>query len=141
MTESALAASYWGTETVLVVEDEPSVRRGIGRMLEWAGYQVIPAANADEAVHLAANPDLQVHLLLTDYSLPGVTGIQLAEVLRSSRPGLKVLFMSGYSEGELPQGKITTDVAFLQKPFPSEALLLQVRAVLHPKRRRSDKAG
>ena len=141
MTESALAACYWGTETILVVEDEAPVRSGIRRLLEWAGYQVLTAANADEAVEAVAGRDVSIHLLLTDFTLPGITGRELASVLQASRPGLRVLFMSGYSEDELPPTDDHSDAGFLQKPFAAETLLVQVRAVLHPKRRRSDKAG
>lgn len=141
MTKSGLAASYGGTETILVVEDEPPVCRGIRRLLEWAGYQVLTASTASEAVEVAADPLVPIHLLLTDFALPGISGRELAGVLQRSRPGLRVLFMSGYSEEELPPVSDGSDAPFLQKPFVAETLLLQVRAVLHPRRRRTDAAG
>jgi len=141
MTKSGLAPSYGGTETVLVVEDEAPVCRGIRRLLERAGYQVLTASNASEAVELAADHQVPIDLLLTDFSLPGISGRELACVLKRSRPSLRILFMSGYSEGELPPVSDGSDAPFLQKPFGRDTLLLQVRAVLHPRRRRADAAG
>jgi two-component system, cell cycle sensor histidine kinase and response regulator CckA len=141
MTESALSAAYRGTETILLVEDEAPVRRGIRRLLEWAGYQVLTACDADEAFGLAADYTIPIHLLLTDFVLPRTNGYELADAIQATRPSLRVVFMSGYSEGELPQAVDRTGAGFLQKPFAADALLSQLREVLHPLRRQTDAVG
>jgi two-component system, cell cycle sensor histidine kinase and response regulator CckA len=141
MQRGTLAETYRGTETILVVEDDAAVRSGIRRLLQWAGYQVLAAADSDEAVRQATDHHLQIHLLLIDFSLPGTTGQELAVVLQGFRPSLRVVFMSGYSEEELPRTHSPSDAAFLQKPFATETLLLQVRNALHPIPSRSDAVG
>lgn len=134
---STLAREYRSRETILVVEDEPALCRGIRRLLEVAGYQVLTAANASDAAETAADHRVPIDLLLTDFSLPGISGWELAGALKNSRPGLRVLFMSGYGPSELPQPEDNTDAGFLQKPFAADTLLVQVRAVLLPERRAS----
>jgi len=141
MQPGTLAETYRGTETILVVEDDAAVRSGIRRLLQWAGYHVLAAGDSDEAVRQATDHQVHIHLLLIDFSLPGTTGQELAAVLRGFRPSLRVVFMSGYSEEELPRTHGPSDAAFLQKPFATETLLLQVRNALHPARRRSDAVG
>lgn len=141
MQPGQVAETFRGTETILVVEDDAAVRSGIRRLLQWAGYQVLAAADPDEAVRQATDHQVPIHLLLIDFSLPGTTGRELAAVLQGFRPGLRVVFMSGYSEEELPRTHSPSDAAFLQKPFAAEALLLQMRNALHPMRRRSDAVG
>lgn len=141
MQPSKLAETYRGTETILVVEDDAAVRSGIRRLLQWAGYQVLAAADSDEAVRQATDHRVEIHLLLIDFSLPGTTGQELAAVLQGFRPSLRVVFMSGYSEEELPRTVSADDAGFLQKPFATETLLLQVRNALHPQRCRSDAVG
>jgi two-component system, cell cycle sensor histidine kinase and response regulator CckA len=141
MQASKPADSLRGTETILLVEDDAAVRHGIRRVLQWAGYQVVAASHAGEAVELTADPSVPIQLLLTDITLPGVSGGELAAVLQGYRPELRVILMSGYSAEELPAGETCADAAFLQKPFATEALLLQVREILHPRQRRSDAVG
>ena len=116
-------------ERVLVVEDEPSVREITSRSLSRAGYHVTVAASPAEV--LAAGGAPEVDLLLTDVVMPGMNGRELAETLLDQRPGLRVLFMSGYTEDtELRLGIENASQAFLQKPFSMRDLLARVRQVL-----------
>lgn len=118
-----------GTETILLVEDDPGVRRQALRALAGAGYQVHVAADGEEALALALAP--APHLLLTDVVLPGVDGPRLAADLRARWPGLRVLFTSGYEDDRLPVALADAGAReFLPKPFTVAALLSKVRAVL-----------
>jgi signal transduction histidine kinase/CheY-like chemotaxis protein len=120
-----------GVETVLVVEDEESVRRLARRALEASGYSVLQAASPLEAIEIAAGYPDRIDLLLTDVMMPELTGRQLADRLTASRPGLNVLYMSGYAEDAIVHhGRLDPDTAFLQKPFSPETLSHTVRAVL-----------
>lgn len=120
-----------GTETILVVDDDPGVRSAVRRILEMAGYRVLLASTPTEAIEFASSPDVPIHVLLTDVSLLGVTGPQLARLLVGDRPGLRVLYISGHAEADsVPPGRVGAGIAFLQKPFTREALLRQVRALL-----------
>jgi CheY-like chemotaxis protein len=110
--------------TVLVVEDEEVVRRLVRQVLEQAGYAVVEAADGARAVELAESR--QVDLLLTDLTMPGLTGREVAERLRGTHPELKVIYMSGYADGEaLEQG-----VEVLEKPFTFDVLTEKVGRVL-----------
>ncbi|MBK6422748.1 MAG: PAS domain S-box protein [Gemmatimonadetes bacterium] len=120
-----------GTETVLLVEDEAAVRRLALVALERRGYRVLPAASAAEAMALATGHQGRLDLLLTDVVMPDMGGRQLAEALKARRPGLKVLFMSGYTDDTvLRDGLASPDQLFLQKPFSVAALGRRVREVL-----------
>jgi len=123
-----------GTETVLIVEDEPALRK-LGRaVLERYGYHVLEAASGTEALSVWRENEGKVDLLLTDMVMPdGLTGRQLAETLRLEKPGLRTVFMSGYSAeiGNSNTGFILRQWAhFLQKPFASRALAETVRKSL-----------
>jgi PAS domain S-box-containing protein len=124
-----------GTETVLVVEDESDVRRLTERVLKSKGYQVVAAGNGEEALRFAErNRDRSVHLLLTDMVMPKMGGRVLAQRLRAQRPGLKVLYMSGYTEELLDVQKgIEPGTDFIHKPFTPQGLLEQLRALLDAK--------
>ena len=129
-------------ETILVVEDEKPLLTAVRRLLERASYTVLSAASVSEAIEIAANYPEPIDLLLSDYLLPSATGRQLAQVLRRSRPNLRVLFMSGYSGEDLPpETEDDVEAEYVQKPFAADQLLLHVNGVLHPRRRRSDAAG
>lgn len=123
-----------GTETILVVEDDPNVRRLIRAALIRAGYAVLEAAGAAEAlalVHDAARFDL----LLTDVVMPGMSGRALAEEVALIRPGVPVLYMSGYADDDiLHHGVQRSEMAFIQKPFLPAALAAKVRTVLDARR-------
>jgi CheY-like chemotaxis protein len=120
-----------GTETVLIVDDDEALRRIAVRVLEPLGYTVLTAANADQAFALLGQRAVPPDLLLTDVILPGMGGPEMAELIRAACPGIKVLFVSGYSEDVLPHHPLLArDTAFLQKPFLTNELALRVRATL-----------
>jgi two-component system, cell cycle sensor histidine kinase and response regulator CckA len=117
--------------TILVVEDEAAIRRGIERILERAGYTVLTASTPIEAIELAADHELPIRLLVTDFGLHAVTGRQVAEVLLRDRPGLRVLYVSGHPQAKvIPNDRLVPGTAFLQKPFSVSALLDHVRELL-----------
>jgi len=120
-----------GHETILVVEDEESVRRLIGDVLSRAGYRVRNASEPLEALRQAVEME-QIDLLVTDVVLPGMNGRQLAEELTARRScRLKVLFISGHTEDTIVRHKISSDTEqFLQKPFDPAALVQKVRVLL-----------
>ncbi|MFA5205576.1 MAG: ATP-binding protein [Lentisphaeria bacterium] len=118
-------------ETILLVEDDSSVRLLLLTMLEQAGFQVSAAETPAEAVKLAACHPGPIHLLLTDVILPGMDGRELARRLAPHHPGTRVLYVSGYTGNAAgQQGFLDNQPAFLQKPFSSSALLQMVRSVL-----------
>jgi PAS domain S-box-containing protein len=120
-----------GSETVLVVEDEESVR-GLARdVLLRQGYTVLEAANGDEALRISETHAAAIHLLLTDVIMPGMGGRELAGRLTATRPETKVLYTSGYADdAALQQGPSASGPAFLEKPFTATALARKVREVL-----------
>jgi len=118
-------------ETVLLVEDDDAVRALAKRILISCGYQVLEAANGQAAIDLANRYQGEIDLLASDVIMPHMSGQQLAEELVKLRPGLKVLFLSGYTDDAMiRQGLLTAGFAFLQKPFTSASLSQHVRAVL-----------
>jgi len=142
VTERSSTGSAGGTETILVVEDDEVIRNAVRRILQTAGYTVLPASTPMEAIELASNRQVPIHVLLTDVGLLGVTGPQLAKLLVSDRPGLRVLYISGHSEAHVvPVGRVGPGTAFLQKPFTLESLLREVRELLHPGAQRDEAAG
>jgi two-component system cell cycle sensor histidine kinase/response regulator CckA len=121
--------------TILVVEDDAAIRSGVQRILERAGYTVLTASTPIEAIQLAADQELPIRLLVTDFGLHAVTGRQVAEVLLRDRPELRVLYVSGHPVAKvLPHG-LSPGTAFLQKPFSMSALLHHVRELLEQGRR------
>jgi PAS domain S-box-containing protein len=119
-----------GQGHVLVVEDQAEVRSLTCRILQAGGYSVTSAANGDEALRLAESCDVAIDLLLTDVVMPGMTGPELAARMRSGRPGLKVLFMSGYSDGGSMHGLTGAVRPYLQKPFAPAQLTATVLEIL-----------
>jgi two-component system cell cycle sensor histidine kinase/response regulator CckA len=120
-----------GTEMLLVVEDEPSVRQLTKILLEKAGYRVVIAANAQEAAELFQRHGDSIALLITDVVMPGPSGPALLRHLSEQRHGLKVLYMSGYADDAVPsQGALDPDAVFLQKPFTADRLVRKVREAL-----------
>ncbi|MEK7317000.1 MAG: response regulator, partial [Candidatus Eisenbacteria bacterium] len=117
-----------GSETILLVEDEPQVRELAQRILARAGYRVLAAENGDAALVLVAG--VKVDLLLSDVIMPGLSVLELAAVLRRSRPALPVLLMSGYSEAHLRSVGLEDETPFLAKPFTNQSLLASVRDTL-----------
>jgi len=119
-----------GSETVLVVEDDALVRNLTVRVLRGAGYHVLVASRGSEALELAQDGQA-LDLVITDVVLPGQGGRDLAQVLRQARPGLPVLYVSGYTADAIAhRGVLAPGVEFLAKPFTSRALLERARAIL-----------
>jgi PAS domain S-box-containing protein len=122
-------AAPTGTEMVLVVEDEPSLRALVAQMLESKGYTVVAAETTEEAVELAQSE--LVDLVLTDLVMPRISGRELASRVREIRPDARVLFMSGYAdEAVARQGTLEAGSAFIEKPFSANDLARSVREVL-----------
>jgi two-component system cell cycle sensor histidine kinase/response regulator CckA len=120
-----------GTETVLVVEDQDPVRAAVQRTLTSNGYTVLEASRPSDAISLLGARRGPLDLVLTDLVLPEMNGADLVEKLRSTRPEIAVLYMSGYAGGALVhQGVVEPGSRFLQKPFTPDALVHKVRAVL-----------
>jgi two-component system, cell cycle sensor histidine kinase and response regulator CckA len=120
-----------GDETILLVEDDLAVREVARRVLERQGYTLIEAQRGKEALHLLAQQPGKVHLLLTDVIMPEISGKELSQKATALSPGLKTLFMSGYTDETITHhGVLEPGVAFLQKPFSPIALTRKVRAVL-----------
>jgi PAS domain S-box-containing protein len=129
---ASASASGSGTgETVLVVEDEPAMREVTRRILSRGGYQVITAANGREAIQVATSHDGGIDVLVTDIVMPQMLGQEAAERIRALQPGVKVLFMSGYTRGVLDsKGMAAGDVNLIEKPFTEESLLTRLRQVI-----------
>jgi two-component system, cell cycle sensor histidine kinase and response regulator CckA len=120
-----------GTETILVAEDEAAVRSLVREALTAYGYRVITAPDGGSALLLGERHAGPIHLLLTDVVMPGVSGLELARRLGELRPGVRVLYMSGYTEDTISHhGILDAGVEFIQKPFAPEALARKVREVL-----------
>jgi two-component system, cell cycle sensor histidine kinase and response regulator CckA len=120
-----------GSETILLVEDEEVVRAYAMRILSELGYTVIEASTGTEALAMGATHTGAIDLLVTDVVLPGPQGYQLGRQLRSLRPGLRVLYISGFTENSLVHHGVADEaVAFLQKPFSGEALGWAARQAL-----------
>jgi CheY-like chemotaxis protein len=120
-----------GTETVLLVEDEDSLRNIVAEMLTEAGYTVLPAQSASHALLLAEQATQPIDLLLTDMVMPDRSGGALAGDLHCSKPAVKVIYMSGYTDEKVMQdGALGPEDHFIEKPFGQELLLQKVRSVL-----------
>jgi CheY-like chemotaxis protein len=120
-----------GSETILLVEDEHAVRSVAARILLNQGYYVLAACSADEAFTLAERVGGAIDLILTDVVMPDMGGPELVKRLLSKWPDIKVVFMSGYAEGDkLQVGVGDKGISFLQKPFSAESLTFSVREVL-----------
>ena len=124
-----------GQETVLVVEDRTEVRNYAVAVLKSYGYHVIPAEDGGEALLLCEGEHHQIDLVLTDAVMPKLSGWELAQRLEKLQTGIKVLFMSGYTDDVIPHhGAFDKGVHFIHKPFSPEQLAGKVRAVLDPRR-------
>jgi nitrogen-specific signal transduction histidine kinase/CheY-like chemotaxis protein len=120
-----------GAETILIVEDEPAVRRMASRALRSQGYAVLEAANGAEALELLARATGAVDLVLSDVVMPILNGRELSERLAVDRPEIRVLFMSGYTDDDIVRrGLLQPGAPFLQKPFVAADLSRKVRDVL-----------
>jgi two-component system, cell cycle sensor histidine kinase and response regulator CckA len=127
-----------GTETVLLVEDEETVRLMLVEVLKAAEYTVLDARHGADAIELAARHQGPIDLLVTDMTMPGFSGSELANRLAGPRPKMRVLFISGYTDVEASQmGKVNQPVQFLQKPFHPDAFLTKTRQILDQKSKNS----
>lgn len=130
-TEAAYKASAGGEETILVVEDDDKVRKLTRKILQSQGYNVIEAGGGREALETAASHHGPIDLLLADVVMPGMNGKEVYETLAEDRPGLRVLYMSGYTDDVIPHRQVLEKgVSFIHKPFGVEQLASKVRQVL-----------
>jgi DNA-binding NtrC family response regulator len=123
------APTVGGHATVLLVEDDPSVRRVAGRFLALGGYTVLSAEDVHDAMRIARDHASPIHLLLTDIVMPGLNGPDLAQRIVGWRPTVRVLYVSGYSD-TLGQPFLDGRVRLLRKPFSMRDLLAAVRQSL-----------
>jgi CheY-like chemotaxis protein len=116
-------------ETILLVDDEQSVRAIVLKILQRAGYNVLEAENGDAALRIAESHPAKIDLLVTDMFMPGLRGPEVAARLALNRPGLRVLFMSGYADQDA-RTVVPAGANFLNKPFSGADLAKTVEAVL-----------
>ncbi len=120
-----------GMETILLVDDDASVRALVRERLEQDGYTVLEACFNSEALLIARRHDGRIHLMIADVMMPGINGRELAYMLASSRPHMKVLYISGYPLEVVREKLRAPDMAnFLQKPFSLESLVGKVRELV-----------
>ena len=128
--EDAAGRKKFGWETVLLVEDEDAVRVLAREVLRRNGYVVLEARHGIDALRIAERHPDDIHLMITDLVMPHMGGGELAKRLSAARPGMRVLFMSGYTDHEVMHRDLTPGVAFVQKPFTPEVFARKVRHVL-----------
>ena len=128
---SAPERSTNGKATILIVEDDPGIRDLSTKILSRYGYHVLAASGGDEAREISQRHDGDIHVLLSDVVMPGMNGPMVAEMLKTMRPGLKVVFMSGYTDNAIVRDAVMErGVPFLQKPFTPERLANKIVEVL-----------
>ncbi|MCK5688935.1 response regulator [Myxococcota bacterium] len=133
--KSLAASKIENNETILVIEDDETVRKLTVRMLETQGYKVHEARDGFKALELFETIKDEVHIILTDVIMPGMNGREVAEAILKIKPDMPIIFMSGYTENVIAHhGVINEDIDFLQKPFSAELLLLKVKEVLGRRR-------
>jgi DNA-binding response OmpR family regulator len=131
VTDLEQRQAFKGDETILLVEDEEAVRQMTKMILQQCGYKVLEAANGEDAVAVSDRYDGPIHLLITDLVMPQLSGRMVAEQLALTRPAMRVLFMSGYTEDTIMQKGVDSATAeFIHKPFKIDDLTRKVREVL-----------
>ena len=130
-TKPKIKHAQTGTETVLLVEDEDSVRKITSQFLQQQGYTVLEANHAQQALQIFSKQGQRIDLLITDVVMPDISGRELAQRLHQERADLKVLYISGYADDVLSEhGMLETEIMFLEKPYSSQALFTKVRETL-----------
>ena len=120
-----------GNETILIVEDEEDVRKLAGKILEKQGYRILETFNGDDALVACERRKSPIHLMLADIVMPGMSGSELAKLLKPLYPEIKILYMSGYTDNAVVRhGVLEKGVNYIQKPFTMEGLARKVREVL-----------
>ena len=128
-----------GTETILVVEDQAELLQLVKISLEDFGYKVMAATGPNEALLLSKTYPAVIHLLLTDVIMPAMSGKKLSDEIVKMRPGIKILFMSGYTANVLaPHGVFTKGIHFLRKPFTFDELAKRIRYIFNLNSERGD---
>jgi CheY-like chemotaxis protein len=123
-----------GTETVLVVDDEPSIRKLFTQTMQPLGYMILDAPSGEDALKISNAHPGSIDLLVTDVVMSGMNGMQLAEALQERRPNLKVIFMSGYTDNAIVRQDVgARKLTLMQKPITPAMLATKVRAVLDRK--------
>jgi two-component system, cell cycle sensor histidine kinase and response regulator CckA len=123
-----------GYETVLVVEDDAFVRKFVCRILHLRGYTVLDAANGEAALAIVRGYAGNIHMVITDVVMPGMSGKELIAQLEQMRPGIKTLYVSGYTDKAIVHhGILDSNIAFLQKPFTTEHLMQKIHEVIQSK--------
>jgi signal transduction histidine kinase/ActR/RegA family two-component response regulator len=131
LLRTGASEAHTGNETVLLVDDNAALQNVTARILEGAGYRVLRASSASEAIATSRGFESKLQLLLTDVVMPGMSGTELGPALAQERAELAIIYMSGYTDEQItPRGVSTPGVSFLQKPFTPLELLEHVRRVL-----------
>ncbi len=129
--DAAIAPNLYGSETILIVEDNPQVRRVAHDILMLHGYAVLEAENGENAMAVLNEYEERIHLVLTDVIMPKMDGKKLADQIADFDPEVKILYMSGYTDDMIEHhGVLDTDLNFIQKPFSLQALAIKIREVL-----------
>jgi CheY-like chemotaxis protein len=135
----AAPVSLGGSETILLVEDAEPLRKLAAMFLKESGYHILSAADGQQALQVARQNSGPIHLLLTDVVMPGMNGRVLGERLAASQPGMRVLYMSGYTDTFIAgHGVLEPGTHLLHKPFTQEALTRKVRELLDASRDSTD---
>ena len=133
--------SMAGSETILLVEDQDAIRTLLTQILERKGYTVLPARDGREALFLSERHMAAIDLTITDIVMPRMSGHELARELTAKRPSMKILYISGYADRSLERmGGVSSDFAYLEKPFSPDVLIREVRAMLDASRIQSRSA-
>jgi signal transduction histidine kinase/TusA-related sulfurtransferase len=131
LVEKATIDTMEGSETVLVVEDDDSVRKMTRKILQRFGYEVLDARDGEEALKVIKEYEGPIQLMLTDVVMPGMSGRDLSDSMQALRPEVKVIYMSGYTDDAIGHhGVIDPGVNFIEKPFTPESIARKVREVL-----------
>jgi PAS domain S-box-containing protein len=127
-----------GSETILIVEDEPLLRAANREFLDAKGYHVLEASNGAEALHVCQTHQGPIEVLITDVVMPGISGIELAKSVLAVRPEIRVVYMSGYTDQTVDKRALAPDAKFLQKPCSLALLALTIRMAIEAPRRRDN---